>query len=161
MARRAIEDRDRADVAAFIERHWYGRSIVNGGHVYHPHEHEGFIERRDDQIVGLLTMRQEADAMHVLTLNSTVGGQRIGTSLMLMAIEEARRRGCVRVGLVSTNENVRALGLYQRLGFRIVRVDAGAVDQARKIKPEIPECGANGIPIHDELIMELRLEPYL
>ena len=49
----------------------------------------------------------------------------------------------------------------QRLGFRMVAINIGVVDEARKIKPEIPETGERGIPIHDEIAMELRIEPYL
>ena len=37
----------------------------------------------------------------------------------------------------------------------------GVVDEARKIKPEIPETGERGIPIHDEIVMELTIRPYL
>jgi len=33
----------------------------------------------------------------------------------------------------------------------------GAVQQARKIKPEIPLLGENGIPIRDELELEIWL----
>ena len=40
-------------------------------------------------------------------------------------------------------------------------INLGAVDAARKIKPAIPECGERGIPIHDEIVMELPVKPYL
>ena len=53
-----------------------------------------------------------------------------------------------------------AIALYQRLGFRIVEIHVDAVDQARRIKPEIPEIGHDGIPIHDEIVLELKLQPY-
>jgi hypothetical protein len=36
-------------------------------------------------------------------------------------------------------------------------VRPGAVEESRKLKPEIPRVGAFGIPIHDELEMELLL----
>ena len=35
------------------------------------------------------------------------------------------------------------------------------VDGARETKPEIPETGERGVPIHDEIVMELSVEPYL
>lgn len=38
-------------------------------------------------------------------------------------------------------------------------VSPGAVDAARGLKPSIPEVGEYGIPLHDELEFELRLEP--
>lgn len=37
----------------------------------------------------------------------------------------------------------------------------GAIDDARKIKPEIPEFGDDGIPMRDEVAMELSVEPFL
>jgi hypothetical protein len=37
-------------------------------------------------------------------------------------------------------------------------IHAGAVDAARKIKPQIPLVGENGIPIHDEIEMEKNLD---
>lgn len=160
MVRSFVQDSDRDEVAAFIERHWHSAKIMSCGRVYYPHELDGLIERRDGEIVGLLTMRFDGDAMEMLTVNSVLQGQRIGTSLILAGIDVARERGCSRVWLTTTNDNLRAIGLYQRLGFRIVAVHSGAVDDARKIKPQIPEVGRNGIPIHDEIVLELPLEPF-
>jgi N-acetylglutamate synthase-like GNAT family acetyltransferase len=158
MARRPIEESDRAAVAAFIQKHWHSQMVMSRGRAYYPHENEGFIETREGGIVGLLTLVCEDDAMQVLTLNSVLEGARIGSSLMLMAIEDARRRRIDRIWLTTTNDNLRAIGFYQRLGFRLVQVNVGAVDEARKVKPQIPEVGQDGIPIHDEIVMELRIK---
>jgi hypothetical protein len=35
--------------------------------------------------------------------------------------------------------------------MRLVAVHRGAVDEARRLKPSIPELGEYGIPLHDEL----------
>ena len=43
-------------------------------------------------------------------------------------------------------------------GFRTVAVHSDAVSESRKLKPEIPEIGIDGIPIRDEIEMELRLD---
>ena len=43
----------------------------------------------------------------------------------------------------------------------MVAVNVGVVDKARKVKPQIPEVGQDGIPVHDEIVLELRIEPYL
>ena len=160
MPRRRIEDSDREHVARFIEEHWRSKLVMSQGKRYFPHEHEGFIEWRDDEIVGLLTMAYEGDALQLLTLNSVLEGERIGSSLMLMAIDDARQRGIGRIWLTKTNDNLRAFGFYQRLGFRIVQVNVGGVDEARKTKPQIPEVGTDGIAIHDEIVFELRIESY-
>ena len=161
MSRRPIQDSDRDAIAEFIEEHWHSKMVVSRGKSYYPHEHEGFIEWRDDRIVGLLTMAYEDDALQVLTLNSVLEGERIGSSLMLMAIDDARRRGIDRIWLTVTNDNLKALGFYQKLGFRMVQVNVGIVDEARKIKPQIPEVGYQGIPMHDEIVFELRVKAFL
>lgn len=161
MSRRQLQDEDRDQVAQFIERHWHSKVVMSRGQAYYPHECEGFIEWRGDDIVGLLTYRCDDDAMEVLTLNSTLEGEGIGSALMLMAIEKARELSMVRVWLTTTNDNLRGMGFYQRLGYRMVAVNIGVVDQARKIKPQIPKVGQNGIPIHDEIVMELSIKPSL
>ena len=160
MNRTSIQDSDRREVARFVEHHWGSAKIISCEEVYRPHEHEGIIERRDDRIVGLLTWRVHGDAMQLLTLNATLEGQGIGSSLMLTAIDEARKRSLRRVWLATTNDNLRAVGFYQRLGFRMVDIRVGSIDQARKTKPKIPDVGCEGIPIHDEIILELRIKPY-
>ncbi len=161
MSRCTMQDNDREEVAAFVEQHWGSRIIMSRGKVYYPHQEEAFIERRDDEIVGLVTFRTDGDGIEVLTLNATLEGQRIGSSLMLTLIDEARSRNCRRVWLTTTNDNLRAIGFYQRLGFRVVAVNVGAVDEARKIKPQIPEVGNDGIEIHDEFVLQLKLKPYI
>ena len=161
MERRPIQDSDRQAIAEFIERHWHSTVVTSHGQAFYPHECDGFIEWRDGQLIGLLTLQCDQDSMELLTLNSTLEGQGIGSALMLLAIEKAREMGLPRVWLTTTNDNLRAVGFYQRLGFRIVKVNVGAVDQARKIKPQIPEVGNDGIPIHDEIVLELKIKPSL
>jgi hypothetical protein len=57
--------------------------------------------------------------------------------------------------VIATNDNVDALRFYQRRGFRLTMVRAGAVDASRAgLKPEIPAIGAHGIPIRDEIQLE-------
>ena len=50
-----------------------------------------------------------------------------------------------------------ALGFYQKRGFRLVAVHPGAVNESRKLKPEIPLIGNDGIPIRDEIELEIVL----
>ena len=67
----------------------------------------------------------------------------------------ARRQGCTRLWVITTNDNVDALRFYQRRGFRLVRVHRGAVDRSRaSLKPEIPPVGAYGIPLRDEIELD-------
>jgi N-acetylglutamate synthase-like GNAT family acetyltransferase len=74
------------------------------------------------------------------------------------AIEEARIRGCRRLFLITTNDNLNALGFYQKRGFEIVAIYRGAVNESRKRKPSIPQVGMNGIPLRDEIELEIKLK---
>ena len=47
-----------------------------------------------------------------------------------------------------------ALRFYQRRGFRLVGLRPGALAASRAVKPEIPETGAYGIPLRDEIDLE-------
>ena len=60
--------------------------------------------------------------------------------------------------LVTTNDNVDALRFYQRRGLRISGLRIGAVDESRaRLKPQIPEIGAYGIPLRDEIELSKEL----
>jgi len=162
MGRQEIRDGDREDVARFIERHWQSRVVMSSGKTFYPHLEQGFIERRGAEIVGLLTYRfDDAGCMEILTLNSTLEGQGIGSLLMLSAIDRARQSNCKKIWLTTTNDRLRVVDFHQRLGFRLTQVKLGVVEEARKIKPQIPLTGERGVPIRDELVMELEIEPYL
>jgi hypothetical protein len=52
---------------------------------------------------------------------------------------------------------VRALVESDRLW--LVAVHRNAVEQARRIKPQIPAVGSDGIPLRDEIELEKRLSP--
>jgi acetolactate synthase regulatory subunit len=53
---------------------------------------------------------------------------------------------------------VDALRFYQRRGFRLAALHAGAVDDSRaRLKPEIPVTGDHGIALRDELELEVEL----
>ena len=60
--------------------------------------------------------------------------------------------GATELWLVTTNDNLPALAVYQQCGFRLAELRQGAVDRARTVKPSIPLVGAHGIGLHDELV---------
>lgn len=155
-----MTDDDRATVRECTQKFWNAPHIVVRGKLYYPHEAEGFIFRHQGEIVGLITFMQLEDEILMLTQNSLQRGAGIGASLVLRMIEEARRREVRRLWLTTTNDNLRSLGFYQRMGFRLVCIYRDAVTEARRtVKPEIPENGEDGLPINDEIELELILEP--
>ena len=69
----------------------------------------------------------------------------------------ARERGCRRLFLITTNDNLRALAFYQKRGFELAALRRGALNESRKLKPSIPLIGENGIPLRDEIELEMSL----
>ena len=107
--------------------------------------------------MGVASYRLEGGECELVTLDALHKGEGIGSVLLVRVSEEAARQSCRRLWLVTTNDNLDAIRFYQRRGMRLVAVHPGAVDDAREMKPSIPETGNYGIPLHDELEFELRL----
>ena len=145
-------------IPAFIEDRWHADFVVNNGRSIRPADCPALVAELDGERLGLLTYRLDEQGCEVVTLDSVREGVGVGRALMEAAREEARRLGAHRLWLVTTNDNLRALGLYQRFGMRICALRAGIYDEVRRtIKPSIPEIGENGIPLRDEIELELLL----
>jgi ribosomal protein S18 acetylase RimI-like enzyme len=105
-----------------------------------------------------------ADEAEIRVLVVEAGHRRSGVgSRLLEAAEEALRDAAVHTAwLVTTNDNLDALGFYQRRGWRLVELWPGAVDEERRrLKPTISRAATNGIPIRDELILAKELQEEL
>lgn len=142
----------------FWIEHWAGEEMISRGRVYRPEQLEGFVIEEGGEWLGLLTFFVDGDECEVTSLDSLQEGQGIGSRLLTRAIEEARARGCRRLFLITTNDNLNALGFYQKRGLNIAAVYPGAVNESRKKKPGIPLIGMNGIPLRDEIELEIRLQ---
>jgi ribosomal protein S18 acetylase RimI-like enzyme len=115
----------------------------------------GLVAERDGVPAGLLAYRYDDDgACELFFIGATEQWSGAGSALV---DELLRLLGPGhRVWVVTTNDNVDALRFYQRRGFRLREVRPGAVDDLRRrLKPGIPEIGHHGIPIRDEVELEL------
>ena len=156
---RPLGPQDEAWVMQYVDYHWGDERVVAHGQVYLPHTLPGFVaEGASAEPLGLVTMHVEGDACEIVTLNSDLPGRGIGAALIRAVRAHARDRGCRRLWLVTTNDNLSALRFYQRQGFQIAAVHRDAVTRARQLKASIPLVGEGGIPLRDEIELELRLE---
>jgi GNAT superfamily N-acetyltransferase len=155
--RRLTQD-DLPRLRQFWTEHWGGEEMISRGRVYRPEQLEGFVAEDGNEWIGLLTFFIEAGECEVTSLDSLRAGQGIGSMLIDKAIAEARARNCRRLFLITTNDNLNALGFYQKRGFELVTIHRGAVNESRRIKPGIPLIGMNGIPLRDEIELEMRLK---
>lgn len=153
---RPLRPADAGWVARHVTEHWGAEIVVAHGTVYRPAELPGFVAEAAGQSVGLLTYHVEGGACEIVTLDSQREGRGIGTALIEAARAAARAAGCVRLWLITTNDNTAALRFYQKRGFVLAALHRDAVAASRAIKPEIPFIGNDGIPIRDEIELEWR-----
>ncbi len=107
--------------------------------------------------MGEITFIFSQDGCEIVTLDSVREGQGLGTKLINAVVEQVRKQHRKRIFLITTNDNLNALGFYQKRGFQLVKIHRGAVNGARKIKPSIPLIGMNNIPLRDEIELEIIL----
>lgn len=155
---KTIDSRSRERVNAFIEEHWFSLKMAVGGELIDLGDAEGFFAEDCGELTGLLTYRICEDREEILSLDSLREGCGIGSALLNRAVAEAKMRSVKRITLVTTNDNLKALGFYQRRGFDMAGLRRNAVESARKLKPEIPHIGNDGIPIRHEIELEMMLE---
>ena len=136
---------------------WGSTRVVSRGRLHDALELPGFVAGLGDERAGLLTWSVEGDDCEVVTIDSLVERRGVGRALLTAAAAEATAIGCRRLWLITTNDNLAALRFYQRMGWDLVALHRGAVDEARRLKPEIPHVGLDGIALRHELELELRL----
>jgi len=155
--RRLIKD-DLPRLRQVWKDNWGDEFIVAHGVIYHPDPLDGFIAFDGHEWVGEITYDFSENGCEIVTLDSVREGQGLGTKLINGVVDEARKKNCRRVFLITTNDNLNALGFYQKRGFEMVRINRGAVNESRKIKPSIPMIGMNNIPLRDEIELEILLK---
>ena len=154
---RPLRDDDRPWVAELLEREWGATRVVSRGQLYHADRLPGFVATRDGTPCGLVTYRLGDGDCEIISLNSLVERIGIGTALIAAIREVAVAAGCRRLWLITTNDNLAALRFYQRRGFRLAALYPNALEASRRLKPEIPLVGHDGIPLRDEIELELLL----
>ena len=144
-------------VTSFIHDQWGSNRVVSKGRVFDPSELEGFAAVADEKVVGLVTFRVERDECEVVTLNSLSEGTGTGSSLLNAVRDTAIKARCRRLWLITTNDNLSALRFYQKWGLHIIAVYPNALEKSRRLKLEIPILGKEGIPLRDEIELEMIL----
>lgn len=144
-------------IRSTLEENWRSTKVVSRGKIHYADQLPGFIALLGSRRVGLVTYRIADDQCEIVTLNSLEKGIGIGTALVKAVRSAAVANGCRRLWAITTNDNVPALRFYQRNGFSLVGMHRNAVEQSRKLKPEIPLIGLGGIPVRDEMELDMAL----
>ncbi|MCY3796698.1 MAG: GNAT family N-acetyltransferase [Chloroflexi bacterium] len=165
---RPLERSDREWVAHFLDERWGTTQIVSRGKAVYGHLLPGFMAERggaaaegdvseeDTQAenIGLITVHIGENECEITTLDSLDELMGVGSALVEAVENWAREAGIKRLWLVTTNDNLEALKFWQKRGYELVSVHRNAIAEARRIKPQIPITGLNGITIRDEIELE-------
>jgi len=148
----SVEEIPKNKIIEFFKLHWGSTKMVISSGVYDCSTLDGFaVLNEEGQIIGLITYVIKDDECEIISLDSTEEGKGIGTALVKEVENLATKKKCQLLKLITTNDNLLALKFYQKRGFILSKIIHNAVEKARKIKPEIPLIGNDGIPIRDEI----------
>ncbi len=141
-------------VSHAIVTRWGAEIVIIHVEIYHPAELTGFAAFVSEEPVGLVTYMVNGNKCQIVTLDAWLEGQGVGTALIDATRVAAYHAGCVRLFLVTTNNNTHALRFYQKRGFVISDVRINEIEKSRKLKPQIPLQDEEGLPIRDEIKLE-------
>jgi DNA-3-methyladenine glycosylase I len=154
----ATREEDRDWMRQFLVSEWGADTMVSLNVLYRPYELPGFIATYRGERAGLVTYEIVDDECQIVTLDSLRPDVGIGTRLIEAVKTEARRAACKRLFLLTTNDNLHALGFYQRRGFVLAALYPNALEEYRKLKPQISMMGQDRIPLRDAIELEMLLE---
>jgi GNAT superfamily N-acetyltransferase len=152
-----IVDADRDWVTAVLAQHWGSLQVVSRGRLHHADQLPGLIMTEVGTRVGMLTYAASPDECEIVTLDALDIRRGIGTALLSEMLKRAANTAWRRLWLVTTNDNLVAQQFCHQNGWSLVNVHTDAVLESRKIKPEIPLFGINGVPIKDEHEYEIEI----
>ena len=152
-----IEKKDHDQVLEIVTEFWGDKTIVVHNDLFHADELDSLKIVEDKRIIGILHYRMIGSTCEILTLASLQENQGIGTALIKVLEKLAREKGCRKLCLTTTNDNLHAFGFYQRRGFHLAALYPNQLEISRQIKPAIPEIGLGNIPLRDELRFEKEL----
>src|SRR5262249_9687006 len=138
---------DRAFLDELLRLRWSGGALVLRGRIVRPNDVEALAAYHDGKLAGVATWLIEGPVIYLATLNNISGERGVGVALLEAMKEFGRQKHAALLRVIVTNDNLNALGFYQRRGFRIIAVSPGAIDMIRTLMPNIPDIGANRIPI--------------
>ena len=140
-----------------IVESWSGPFIVSKGKIHDTRTHKGYVAVHDNEVVGYILYHIADNECEITVLESLIERQGIGSALTNTAISVAKDAACRRVWLITTNDNTNAIRYYQRFGFALKAVHINAMDEARRLKPQIPLTGNDDLPIAHEFEFEIVL----
>ncbi|MCP4257150.1 MAG: GNAT family N-acetyltransferase [Planctomycetes bacterium] len=140
-----------------MREQWASNLVVTRGKIHTAQALPGFIAVKEEKNVGLITFHINGNQCEIVSLNSLNEREGIGSNLIDYVCKVAKENKCRRIWIITTNDNIEALRFFQKRGFALVTIHRNAIEESRRLKPEIPSLGKHNIPIRDEIELEMIL----
>ena len=149
-----ISNETRNLVNQFLIDNWFSTDISIRGEIIDGTKLDGFLLQEDNTIIGLVTFTFFGDICEIVSLDSKKENTGIGTALLKEIEKIAIENNCKKMRLITTNDNMRALQFYQKREYCLTKLYPNAMEEVRRVKPDVPLIGENGIPLRDEIELE-------
>src|SRR5206468_2765953 len=110
-----------ADLAAIWRDEW-GEFVVSKGHVIRPTDVEAFGLSDGGELLAVGSYQVTSESAEIVSLNAIVRGKGYGRQLLETMEHDLADRGVSRCWLITTNDNLHAISVYLRSGYRLVAV---------------------------------------
>lgn len=147
-----MDETYRSLVVRDVEEEWVSPLVVTRGQVYDTWHCPGLIAVDEGKLIGYLLYLPKSEEWEILVLHALEKNRGIGTALIDALSEKVKKTGGKKLSVVTTNDNIPAIRFYQRRGFSLGEVGFNALEETRKIKPNVPEIGLEGIRLSHELV---------
>ena len=160
-----LDSNYRDAVVDYVDTEW-GSPIVTRGKIINAHDLPGFIAVDNNKLAGAVLYQIANNECEIVVLYSLIENKGVGSKLINTVIEWAKKQGCTRVWLITTNDNTPAIRYYQKRGLMLKAVHVNAFKITQQLKSEFGECnadgegliiGIDGIPILHEIEFEFIL----
>ncbi|MBP0723994.1 GNAT family N-acetyltransferase [Bacillus sp. RG28] len=114
-----------------------------------------FDMKNDNDLIGIMVLfpfGEDNIEIKNIAVDESYQGNGYGKQLLKRGIEFAKQNEYKRIRIGTGNSSLNQLGLYQKCGFRMVRIDKDFF--IRNYEEEIVE---NGIQCRDMVILEMKL----
>lgn len=152
-----ISNEKRALVNQFFIDNWFSTDMSIRGEIIDGTKLDGFLLQEENTIIGLVTYTFFGDICEIVSLDSKKENIGIGSALLKEIEKIAIDNNCKKMRLITTNDNMRALQFYQKRGYCLTKLYPNAMEEVRKVKPNVPALGDNDIPLRDEIELEKQL----
>lgn len=150
-------ERYRTKVNDLLKKAWGDVKIVVHGEWIDLSRTKAVICVENSEVIGAVHYYFAGDSCEILSLFSHKEHVGIGQKLMHLVLDECRDCGLQRLFLVTTNDNVRAFKFYQQFGMDLEEIRFNQLELSRRLKPQTPFVGDNGIPLKHELQFGIKI----